>query len=92
MITKAKSRIIGVRLGEARIDLINKQSLPLVATFALLRDDELLAGKVDLRLAWSEKTLELLVKLQESMEEDALGQLFEPTPTQPVTQEEPKQI
>lgn len=77
---KGRSRLVGLRLGEASINTIQPGVPPLSATFALVRDDGELAGRVDKRLEWSERTQKLLGELQASMEMDMAEALFELTP------------
>lgn len=91
---KGRSRIVGVRLGEVTINLIQQGVSPLVAVFALVRDDGELAGRVEKRFEWSERTKKLLSEFQVSLELDMAESLFELTPGdrgEPET-EEPSQV
>lgn len=91
-ISKSKSRIIGVQLGEATINRINPGVPALVATFALVREDGELAGRIDRRMEWPEKVVAALSNLQDALEEAAIDHLFEPQPPADAAAAEPSQI
>ena len=90
--TTGKPRIVGVTLGKAVINLIRPEIPPLTAEFGLVRDDEELAGLVEKRMEWSEKTINAIKVLQEAMEEDMLKALFDVPPAVPTNPEEPPQV
>jgi len=89
--TTGKSRIIGVTLGEAVINLIKPGIPPITAQFALVRDDEEFAGLVERRLDWSDETMKALAALQACMEKDMLEHLFEAVP-ETESASEPQQV
>lgn len=78
--SKSKCRIVGVTLGEAHLNFIKPDVPPLTAEFGLVRDDEALAGMVQKRFEWSEKTMAAVAALQEAMEGDMLEAIFDPQP------------
>lgn len=89
--TKAKSRLIGVELGEAHINFIRQGIPPITAQFALIREDEARAGMVERRAEWSDKVMRALGDLQAAMEEDMLDHLFEAPPPEE-SSAEPQQV
>lgn len=88
--TKGKSRLIGLTLGAAHINRILPGVPPLTADFALVRDDEEFAGKVERRLGWSDETMRALALLESCMEKDMLEHLFEAAPEEAAS--EPEQV
>jgi hypothetical protein len=89
--TTGKPRIVGVTLGKAIINVIHPGIPPLTAEFGLVRDDEELAGLVEKRMEWSDRTMKAIAALQESMEEDMLAALFE-VPPAGSPESEPEQV
>lgn len=88
--TTGKPRIVGVSLGEASLNFIKPGIPPITAVFGLVRDDDELAGRVEKRLEWSEKTMQALGVLQDCMEIDMLAALFDVPASSPDT--EPEQV
>lgn len=88
-ITEDKCRIQAVMLGEATINFIRPDQVPVRAKFALLAgDDGSPCGFVEKANGWSEKTLTKMRELAESMEEDVLPHIFQvsgktPEPSNP---------
>jgi len=91
MITRPKgaSRVVGVQLREAKLQLIEGSVLSVEASFALVRDDDYLVGKFT-KGVWSDKAGELLHKLLEQLEKDAADDLFEAQPEE--IAKEPEQM
>lgn len=79
-LSKSESRIVGVQLGEAHINVIKPGIPPLTADFALVREDEALCGMVQRRLEWSERVHLALRELIDAMEEDELSHVFKDQP------------
>lgn len=78
-----ETRIVGLRLGEATIDLIGGFPGMLHATFALIKDDGTNCGKITKALGWSEKTSEALRVFAEALEEDIYSEYFKGAPNAP---------
>lgn len=78
-----ETRIVGLRLGEAEIDLINGFPGILRAKFALLKDDGSNCGLVSKSLGWSEKTNAALLVFAEALEEDIYAEYFKGVPGAP---------
>lgn len=89
--SRSKSRIVGVTLGEAAINLRKPGIPPLTADFGMVRDDEEFVGLYQRRFEWSEKTMKALAALQASMEQDAIDHLFEEQPPE-AQAAEPQQV
>jgi hypothetical protein len=71
------SRIRGVQVGEATINLIRSDHPVLKVKFALVRDDELACGHFEKSAIWSEKALEALHSFIAVLEDEALGLVFD---------------
>lgn len=82
-LTQGKCRITGVQLGEATVSYVQAGPSPLRAKFVLLKDEMDVAGEVVKTSDWSEKTMELIKALSDSMEEDAMASLFDMPEIQP---------
>jgi hypothetical protein len=96
-LTASPSKIVGVQLGEAMLNLIRPGEPPIRAKFALLTKDETVAGFVDVSSNWSDKALNALQAFTEAMEEEAMRLIFEAaqpseTPAQPEERNEPPQF
>ena len=92
------SRIIGIRVGEASIDLIHHADAVIKAEFALIREDGAACGKVTKVQGWSDQTGEALRMLLEAMEADMFSDVFQgpagppESETEGEKQNEPKQF
>jgi hypothetical protein len=79
-LSRRACKIIGVRVGEATLNLLNPSAATLYAKFFLLRDPDSASG-VNVgaysKVAWSDRTLEALQKLIDCMEDDALIDIFD---------------
>lgn len=95
-----ETRIVGLRLGEAEIDIINGFPGILRTKFALIKDDGSNCGMVSKNLGWSEKTNAALQVFAEALEEDIYAEYFKGVPGSPDAEEvegappstEPKQF
>jgi hypothetical protein len=88
----SRSRIVGVQVGEVSMNLINPNSPPLTAVFALVRDDNEMAGRVEKRAEWSDKTHKLMKEFIDSLELDMADALFDLSQKAQLNSEEPSQI
>ena len=91
-LSRKPCRIVGVRVGEATLNLLSPYDTSITAKFVLLGDpgrgEQLNSGSFT-KSQWSNETLVALGKLIECMEQDALVDLFDPdgetsTKTEPV--------
>lgn len=89
LLSKSKSRIVGLSLGKAYINFMGGQIL--TAEFALIRDDDELTGLHERRMEWGEEVMKALATLQAAMERETLDHLFDPQPASS-SDEEPKQV
>ena len=78
-----ETRIVGLRLGEAKINLIDHDEAQLATTFVLIRDDGANCGRVTMNTGWSEKTNEALRVFAEALEEDIYHEYFKGVPGDP---------
>lgn len=78
-LTTAKSRVVGIQLGEASLNLIRMNEVPIKAKFALMTADGDVCGYVEKYNGWSDKVQEALRNFAEVLEEEGLKQLFEVT-------------
>jgi len=76
-LTEAKCRVTGVQLGEAQLNFIRSDLVPIQAKIALLAEDGTVCGYFEKRNGWSEKTHVALQALADALEEDALVHLFQ---------------
>ena len=80
-LTKAKSKIVGVRVGEISLSALRHDQTRLSVNFVLLGDpktmDGLNAGKYTKEGMWSQRAIDALGKFIEVLEEEALHELFE---------------
>lgn len=77
-LSEAASKIIGIQVGELAIDLI-RSGLPNVKVrFALLAEEQSIAGFMDIDNMghWSQKTLDAMRAFTEALEEDGLRIIF----------------
>ncbi len=80
ILTKADSKIVGVRVGEVDIDAITSPGM--TVSFVLLRDpndkelDGINAGKYTRNGPWSEKVRDALEAFITALEEEVLPELF----------------
>lgn len=74
--TTATSKILGVHLGEASLNLMMPSISPIKAKFALVTKDGDTSGYIEVK-NWSEKTIEALRVFAAQLEEDALNIVFE---------------
>ncbi len=86
-LTEAKCRITGVTLGEAQINLIRIDAVPIQAKFALISGDGSVSGYFERRNGWSDKVLQALQAFVDAIEEDGLTVVFEEM-TKPVSEGE----
>lgn len=95
-LTTAPTKIRGLLLGEATLNLIRMNEIPIKAKFALVDEEGNACGYFEKSNGWSEKTFEALQKLVGAMETDAHGVLFvdnEEAPTaSPEFSDEPPQF
>lgn len=89
--TGAKSKIVGVTLGKAAMNVLHQGIPPLTAEFALIRDDGEFCGLFEKRLEWSDRTMKAIAELQSAMEQDALEALFD-KPAPGTGETEPQQV
>jgi hypothetical protein len=75
-ITDAPCKIKAVHLGEASINMIRMDQVPLKAKYALLSEDGNVCGYVEKSTGWSDRVLEKMKELGDIMEEEALGLIF----------------
>lgn len=90
------SRVVGVRVGEIKVDLIRDSAIEV--TYAFVRDDGATCGKVTIPAVLSEATRESLRGFVEALEADVFSELFQ-GPAGPAeseqeaeTQSEPRQF
>jgi hypothetical protein len=77
ILTKGNSKIVGLQTARAETNITVRDRPPLAATFNLTTVEGGLLGRLDKAGGWSERTLEALRVLLDSMEADALGDFFE---------------
>lgn len=75
-LTEAPTKIVGIQLGEAKLNFIRVGEAPIVAKFALITKEGDAAGFVDMMTGWSDKALEALRVFSEVLEEEALARIF----------------
>ncbi len=81
-ISESASKIIGVQLGEASLNLIRMGEVPIKAKFALISKEGDPIGFIDMNNGWSEKALEALRTFSEVLEEEAMRKLFDGQPSE----------
>lgn len=74
--TTAPSKILGIHLGEASLNLMMSNIPPIKAKFALVTKDGDTSGYIEVK-NWSEKTIEALRVFVAQLEDDALELVFE---------------
>lgn len=79
-VSKSKTRVVGIQLGEATINRVKPGVPAISAVFALVREDNELCGHFERRAFWSDKVAQALSALQDALEEEAMEDLFEPQP------------
>jgi hypothetical protein len=75
-LSTARPRIIGLHLGEASINFIRPDVVPIKAKLAIIGEEELACGYIEKSNGWSEKTLRALQELGSCIESDTLHHLF----------------
>jgi len=93
-LSMAKPKIVGLQLGEASINFIHPDIVPIKAKLAIIGEEESTCGYIEKRNGWSEKTLTALQELASCIEADALPHLFfeeDPT-TKEASQADPPQF
>lgn len=83
-LSTSPSKIFGVQLGDASINLLGTGT-PLRGKFALLTKDGETCGFMEIGHGWSEKTLEALRTFSDALEEEALAIIMEPKPAEEAT-------
>ncbi len=72
-----RCKIIALQLGEAHLNLIRPNEVPIQAKVALLTEEGQPCGFFQKNNDWSEKTIEALRALAEAIEEDCIAHIFE---------------
>lgn len=85
-LSKKPCRVVGVRLGEASITLLNLSQPGVSAKFVLLGDGGQNSGSYT-KTSWSKEVWEAFEKFVEAVETDALKDLFDDDQTQAVTEQ-----
>lgn len=91
-ISKGKSRIVAIQLGEAELNFLLPGKPPLRGKFAFVNEEGAPCGSTETLMGWSDKTVELLRQLAASMEKDVEMAYFHKSETEEVSdtpEEEP---
>lgn len=93
-VSSSNARIRAITLGEASLNLIRMDQIPLRAKFALLDEEGNACGYFEKSNGWSEKVLEALQVLAGVIEEDAMSTIFLEETSSPTTSstDEPPQF
>jgi hypothetical protein len=93
-LSTAKPKVVGLQLGEASINLIRPDAVPIKAKLAIIGEEESACGYIEKHNGWSEKTLAALQELASCIEADALPHLFfeEDPATKEESQADPPQF
>lgn len=80
-LTKGKSKIVGVRVGEMSLNTLQHERTRLSVSFVLLGDPETMdglnAGRYTKESQWSNKAQEALGVFLDVLEQEAIHELFE---------------
>ncbi len=72
-----KCKVVAIQLGEAALNLIRQDEVPIRVKVALLTEDGSPCGYFAKSNDWSEKTIDALRALADAVEEDCMNHLFE---------------
>jgi hypothetical protein len=75
-LSTAKPKIVGLQLGEAALNFIRPEVVPIKAKLAIIGEEDSTCGYIEKNNGWSEKTLAALQELASCIEADALPHLF----------------
>ncbi len=87
--SEGRCKVVGLQLGEAALNFIRTDEVPIRAKVALLSEEGSPCGFFTKNNGWSERTLEALRALADAIEEDCIPHIFDggSAPANPSTEE-----